>query len=63
MDFSRSDHAAIAAAYGLRSWRVEEPRQLETALRQAIACDGPSLVDVITQPLEQAQAPVSEWIA
>jgi acetolactate synthase-1/2/3 large subunit len=31
-------------------------------LAAAIAHDGPALVDVITQPLHEAQAPVSEWI-
>jgi acetolactate synthase-1/2/3 large subunit len=25
--------------------------------------DGPTLVDVISQPLNEAKAPVSEWIA
>ena len=29
----------------------------------AIATDGPALVDVIAQPLQDAAAPVSEWVA
>jgi acetolactate synthase-1/2/3 large subunit len=63
VDFTRTDHAAVAAAYGVKSWRVEDPADLETALKQAIAHDGPSLVDVICQPLQDARAPVSEWVA
>ena len=63
VDFSRTDHAAVAAAYGVRSWRVEDPEALEAALAKALAEPGPSLVDVITQPLDEAAAPVSEWIA
>ncbi|MEZ5844773.1 MAG: thiamine pyrophosphate-binding protein [Hyphomicrobiaceae bacterium] len=63
VDFSRTDHAAVAAAYGVKSSRVEDPRQLETALREAIAHDGPALIDVIAQPLNEARAPVSEWVA
>jgi acetolactate synthase-1/2/3 large subunit len=63
VDFTRTDHAAVAAAYGLKSWRVEEPGELEAALRAAIATDGPALVDVIAQPLQDAAAPVSEWVA
>ena len=63
VDFSRTDHAAVAAAYGLRSWRVEDPAELDAALSAAIAHDGPTLVDVIAQPLQDAAAPVSEWVA
>jgi len=62
VDFSRTDHARVAEAFGVKAWRVADPRQLRTALAAAIAHDGPSLVDVITQPLHEAQAPVSEWI-
>ncbi len=63
VDFSRSDHARIAEAYGVRSWTVAEPDDLATALEAALAHDGPGLVDVICQPLEEARAPVSEWVA
>jgi len=63
VDFSRTDHAAVARAYGLEAWQVEDPKKLEGVLADAIACNGPSLVDVICQPLQEANAPVSEWIA
>ena len=63
VDFSASQHARIAEAYGLKAWRVEDPRELDDALRQAIAHDGPTLVEVVSQPLHEAAAPVSEWIA
>ena len=32
-------------------------------LRLAVEANEPVLVDVLCQPLEQARAPVSEWIA
>ena len=63
VDFDRSDHAAIARAYGLKAWRVEDPQALRPALTAAIEADGPTLVDVIAQPLHEARAPVSEWVA
>lgn len=63
VDFDRSDHAAIASAFGVKSWRVEDPDILEATLRTAVEHDGPALVDVISQPLNEAAAPVSEWIA
>lgn len=63
VDFGRTDHAAVAAAFGVKSWKVEDPDALDGVLRQAVAHDGPTLVDVISQPLNEANAPVSEWIA
>jgi acetolactate synthase-1/2/3 large subunit len=63
VDFGRTDHARVAEAFGLQAWRVEDPAQLEPILRKAIAADGPTLVDVIAQPLQEAHAPVSEWVA
>lgn len=63
VDFSRTDHAAVAAAYGLKSWRVENPNDLEIVLQKAIADGGPTLVDIVAQPLDEAAAPVSEWVA
>jgi acetolactate synthase-1/2/3 large subunit len=63
VDFSRSDHAAIAEAYGIQGLRVENPDALGTTLSQALASDGPVLVDIIVQPLEESRAPVSKWVA
>jgi acetolactate synthase-1/2/3 large subunit len=63
VDFERTDHARVAAAYGLKSWSVSDPARLRGALAEAIAHGGPTLVDVIAQPLHEAAAPVSEWVA
>ncbi len=62
VDFTPTDHAAIARAYGIASWRVEDPRELDSVLQQALRHDGPTLIDIVTQPLEQAAAPVSQWM-
>lgn len=62
-EFSRTDHAAVAEGFGVKAWKVEDPADLEGALKAAIDHGGPSLVDVICQPLDEAAAPVSEWVA
>ncbi|ANN68335.1 thiamine pyrophosphate-binding protein [Bordetella bronchialis] len=62
VDFDRTDHARVAEAYGVKAWRVEDPAQLESALRAAMEHDGPALVDVLAQPLQDAAAPVSQWM-
>jgi acetolactate synthase I/II/III large subunit len=63
VDFSRTDHAKVAEAFGVKSWKVDDPRQLVEVCREAMAYPGPTLIDVICQPLQDAEAPVSEWIA
>jgi acetolactate synthase-1/2/3 large subunit len=63
VDFSRTDHARVAESFGLKTWRVEDPAGLEDALKKAVDSGGPTLVDVLCQPLQDARAPVSEWVA
>ena len=47
----------------MKAWRVTEPAELAGAIKAALAHAGPTLVDVVCQPLQEANAPVSEWIA
>jgi acetolactate synthase-1/2/3 large subunit len=63
VDFSRGDHARIAEAFGVKAWRVEDPEDLRPALAKALEAGGPTLVDIVAQPLQEARAPVSEWVA
>ena len=63
VDFGVTDHAKVAEAFGVRSWRVTQPGELSAIVKKALASDGPSLVDIVCQPLHEAKAPVSEWVA
>ena len=63
VDFGVTDHAKVAEAFGVRSWRVTQPGQLNDVLRKALAAGEPTLVDIVCQPLHEAKAPVSEWVA
>jgi acetolactate synthase-1/2/3 large subunit len=63
VDFDTTDHASVAAAFGVKSWRVTEPNDLGKVLKEALGQVGPSLVDIVCQPLHEAKAPVSEWVA
>lgn len=62
VDFNRTNHAKVAEAYGVRSWTVNDPLKLEAAIKAAIECGEPALVDIISQPLQDAAAPVSQWM-
>ena len=63
VDFTRTEHAAVAAAFGVKSWKVEEPTELRATLKRAVEAGEPTLVDIVCQPLQEARAPVSEWVA
>jgi len=47
----------------VKSWLVSNPGELSSILKKAIAYGGPTLVDIVCQPLHEANAPVSEWVA
>lgn len=62
VDISATRHGDIAAAYGLKTWRVTDPQVLNQSLSAALETDAPTLVEIITQPLEEADVPVSRWM-
>ena len=63
VDFSETRHADVAEAFGVKAWRVEDPEHLTATLSRAVEHGGPCLVDLVCQPLHEARAPVSEWVA
>lgn len=62
VDFNRTDHARVAEAFGVKAWRVEDPADVHGALKAALAHDGPALVDVVSQELQDTAVPVSQWM-
>ena len=49
-DFSDTDFAAIARAFGCEGLMADQPTQLKATFERALACAGPVLVDVRTVP-------------
>ena len=62
VDFDRTDHVRVAEAFGVKAWRVENPQDVERTLHAALHHDGPALVDIISQPLQDTAVPVSQWM-
>ncbi|WP_436762584.1 pyruvate dehydrogenase [Streptosporangium sp. V21-05] len=56
-DHAPVDYAAIAAAAGIGSLRVEDPSDVREALATAFATPGPFLLDVVTDPDVLAMPP------
>jgi acetolactate synthase-1/2/3 large subunit len=43
------DYVKLAAAYGIRGWRVDDARQTDDVLRAALGADGPTLVEFMIE--------------
>ncbi|KGO87733.1 pyruvate dehydrogenase [Flavobacterium rivuli WB 3.3-2 = DSM 21788] len=60
-DMVNPDFAMVALAMGFRGITVNEPDNLENALTEAFAINGPVLVNVMTNPDSLAMPPKIEW--
>ena len=60
-DHEKVDFAAIAAAMGIRSIRIEDPKKVRRSLAEAFAHPGPVLVDVVTDPNALSIPPDITW--
>jgi acetolactate synthase-1/2/3 large subunit len=55
--FGPTDFSAVARSFGVRGIRVEQPGEIAAALQQAIAANGPVVVDVVTALEPRAPEP------
>lgn len=56
-DLHNPDFGAVATALGMFGRRVEHPAELESAIAEALAHDGPAVVDVVTARQELSIPP------
>src|SRR5262249_5807399 len=57
IEFPNPDFAAFARACGAHGFTVRQPGELLGALREALACDGPAIVDCVVVPNEMPNMP------
>ncbi|WFU31891.1 ubiquinone-dependent pyruvate dehydrogenase [Bradyrhizobium brasilense] len=57
VDLKNPDFAAMARAMGIHGVRVEDPGELEGAIRDVLAHDGPAVLDVVTATQELSMPP------
>jgi pyruvate dehydrogenase (quinone) len=57
VDLKNPNFAAMADAVGVKGFRVERPEDLKDALADALAYDGPALVDVVSARQELVMPP------
>lgn len=58
-DITSPDFVKVAEAYGAKGIRVEKEEQIESAIKEALAFDGPVFLEFIIEPLEV----VYPWIS
>ncbi len=56
-DLENPDFAAIAKAMGIKSIRVDDPKELDAAVEELLNCEGPALLDVSTAKQELSMPP------
>jgi pyruvate dehydrogenase (quinone) len=57
VDLKNPDFAKMAEAAGIHGIHVEDPADLEQAIKRTLAHRGPALLDVMTSPQELAMPP------
>ncbi len=63
VEFSEdTDYAAIAQGFGVRGIRVDNADGLEPALREALASDRPTFIDVRSESEVTETPPVQKWL-
>jgi acetolactate synthase I/II/III large subunit len=62
VDFGRYDMSKLAAVYGIRSFRVETPQELELALHEAFLLDEPVFIDTVVESIADRLPPVFSWL-
>ncbi|NID03568.1 ubiquinone-dependent pyruvate dehydrogenase [Luteibacter jiangsuensis] len=61
VDLKNPNFAAMASAMGIKAIRVEKPDELEAAVKEILAHDGPALLDVVTARQELVIPPVKNF--
>jgi acetolactate synthase-1/2/3 large subunit len=62
VDFGAYDMSKLADVYGIRSYRVETPAQLESALEEAFSLNTPCFLDIVVESIADRIPPVFSWL-
>jgi acetolactate synthase-1/2/3 large subunit len=62
VDIGGYDMSKFADTYGIRSYRVETPAQLESALEEVFSLDAPRFLDVVVESIADRLPQVFSWL-
>ncbi len=61
VDFTQGNMAAVATAFGIKSFHVKTPDELDQAFNHTLEYKGPVFIDVVTEPEVTTLPPVYSW--
>ena len=61
VDFTQGNMASVASAFGMKSFHVKTPDELDKALEKANGYPGPIFIDVVSEPETVDLPPVYSW--
>ncbi|MCK5312875.1 MAG: thiamine pyrophosphate-binding protein, partial [Desulfobacteraceae bacterium] len=61
VDFTQGDMASVARAFGMKSFHVKTPDELDKVLDEANGYPGPIFIDVVSEPETVDLPPVYSW--
>ena len=61
VDFNAVDYAGIARGFGMQSRHIEDPEQVEPALRAALDDGRPWFLNIVTESQITETPPVAAW--
>jgi acetolactate synthase-1/2/3 large subunit len=60
--FSEIDYPKIAEGFGLRSYSIERPIEIESTLKDAFSLAEPTFIEMKVMPEDELVPPVPSWI-
>ena len=61
-NFGMVDYAGVAAAFGVKSYKIDDPKRIREVLKEAIEYKGPVLIEVPVPDESELVPPVPRWI-
>lgn len=62
VDFDATKANEVAEAFGVKGWHATDMNELEAAMDEAFAFDGPCLIDIVIESLAERVPPVYSWL-
>ncbi len=61
-NFGKVDYAGVAKAFGVRSYKIDDPKNIMPVLKEAMEYSGPVLIEVPVPDETELVPPVPRWI-
>lgn len=60
-NFSKVDYAGVATAFGVKSYKIDDPNNINSVLKEAINHKGPVLIEVPVPDQTEIVPPIPRW--